>query len=74
MSFGRESTTDEVLDGVDLSGQWVLITGASAGLDTEGVTDDPSGRDGVFAYALDPDAARALWARSEELVGESFPT
>ena len=25
MTLGRESTTDEVLDGVDLSGQWVLV-------------------------------------------------
>ena len=37
------------------------------------VSDDPS-RGGVNAYALDPDRAKALWARSEELVGESFPT
>ena len=29
---------------------------------------------GVYAYALDPDRARALWARSEELVGETFTT
>jgi hypothetical protein len=28
---------------------------------------------GVRSYALDPATARALWARSEELVGESFP-
>jgi NAD(P)-dependent dehydrogenase (short-subunit alcohol dehydrogenase family) len=28
---------------------------------------------GVMGYALDPDSARALWARSEELVGETFP-
>jgi NAD(P)-dependent dehydrogenase (short-subunit alcohol dehydrogenase family) len=35
MSFGSESTTDEVLDGVDLSQRWVLITGASAGLGQE---------------------------------------
>ncbi|MHB8463894.1 MAG: SDR family NAD(P)-dependent oxidoreductase [Acidimicrobiales bacterium] len=35
MSFGNETTTDEVLDGHDLSGQWVLITGASAGLGQE---------------------------------------
>jgi NAD(P)-dependent dehydrogenase (short-subunit alcohol dehydrogenase family) len=35
MTFGSESTTDEVLDGVDLSGQWVLVTGASAGLGQE---------------------------------------
>jgi NAD(P)-dependent dehydrogenase (short-subunit alcohol dehydrogenase family) len=37
------------------------------------VTHDPASREGVFAYALDPDTAKALWARSEELVGESFP-
>ncbi|MDB5445105.1 MAG: short-chain dehydrogenase/reductase [Phenylobacterium sp.] len=29
-------------------------------------------RGGVRAYALDPDRARALWAKSEELVGERF--
>lgn len=38
------------------------------------LTDDPGSRTGVFAYALDPDTARALWTRSEELVRESFPT
>jgi hypothetical protein len=27
---------------------------------------------GVRPYALDPDHAKALWARSEELVGERF--
>ena len=36
------------------------------------ITDDPSSATGVHAYALDPDRARALWARSEELVGERF--
>ena len=34
-SFGAESTTDEVLSGVDLAGKRVLITGASAGLGVE---------------------------------------
>jgi hypothetical protein len=38
------------------------------------VTDEPldpiSG--GVRPYALDPARAEALWAKSEELVGESF--
>ncbi len=34
-SFGFESTTDEVLEGVDLSGKRVLITGVSAGLGVE---------------------------------------
>jgi hypothetical protein len=30
-TFGFESTTNEVLEGVDLSGKRVLITGVSAG-------------------------------------------
>ncbi len=33
--FGAESTTDEVLSGVDLSGKRVLVTGVSAGLGVE---------------------------------------
>jgi len=33
--FGVESTTDEVLEGVDLSGKRVLVTGVSAGLGVE---------------------------------------
>lgn len=33
--FGAESTTDEVLDGIDLRGKRVLITGVSAGLGVE---------------------------------------
>ncbi|HKY13488.1 MAG TPA: SDR family NAD(P)-dependent oxidoreductase [Microthrixaceae bacterium] len=35
MAFGFESTTDEVLDGVDLTGVNVVITGTSAGLGVE---------------------------------------
>lgn len=33
--FGAESTTDEVLQGIDLAGKRVLITGVSAGLGVE---------------------------------------
>ena len=33
--FGAQSTTDEVLDGIDLSGKRILVTGASAGLGVE---------------------------------------
>jgi hypothetical protein len=29
-------------------------------------------RGGVRAYALNPDSAKALWAKSEEMVGERF--
>lgn len=34
-TFGHDSTTDEVLAGVDLSGKRVLVTGVSAGLGVE---------------------------------------
>lgn len=34
-TFGAESTTDEVLDGVDLRGKRILVTGVSAGLGVE---------------------------------------
>jgi len=34
-TFGFESTTDEVLEGIDLSGKRVLVTGVSAGLGVE---------------------------------------
>ncbi len=37
------------------------------------ITDDPETRSGVRAYALNPERARALWAKSEALVGELFP-
>jgi NAD(P)-dependent dehydrogenase (short-subunit alcohol dehydrogenase family) len=33
--FGAKSTTDEVLEGVDLSGKLIMVTGASAGLGVE---------------------------------------
>jgi NAD(P)-dependent dehydrogenase (short-subunit alcohol dehydrogenase family) len=34
-SFGFESTTDEVLEGIDLSGKRILVSGVSAGLGVE---------------------------------------
>lgn len=34
-SFGFDSTTDDVLEGIDLTGQRILVTGASAGLGLE---------------------------------------
>jgi len=37
------------------------------------LTDDATAMSGVRPYALDPERAEALWARSEELVGERFP-
>jgi NAD(P)-dependent dehydrogenase (short-subunit alcohol dehydrogenase family) len=34
--------------------------------------ENPQARGGVRAYALDTDHAKALWAKSEEMVGEKF--
>lgn len=36
------------------------------------INDDPAARSGVRSYALDPQNAAALWAKSEEMVGEQF--
>lgn len=36
------------------------------------VENDPTVRHGVRTYALDPDRAAALWAKSEAMVGERF--
>lgn len=36
------------------------------------VNPDPNTRDGVRPYAIDADRAKALWAKSEEMVGEKF--
>ena len=33
--FGRDSTTDDVLAGIELGGRVVLVTGASGGLGAE---------------------------------------
>ena len=36
------------------------------------LSDGPDVRSGVRAYAIDPVRAKALWAKSEEVVGETF--
>lgn len=36
------------------------------------LAEDEGLREGVRAYAIDPDNAKALWARSEEMIGETF--
>jgi hypothetical protein len=35
------------------------------------LTDDPTSRSGVRAYALDPERAEALWTLSEQLVAQT---
>jgi len=36
------------------------------------VIDDPTAKAGVRSYALDPERAKALWTKGEEMVGEHF--
>src|SRR5579862_4202767 len=57
--FGAESTTDEVLAGVDLGGKRILVTGASAGLGVETARVLAAHGALVVGAARDLDKARA---------------
>src|SRR6187402_3468210 len=59
MSFGAASTTDEVLDGRDLSGFTAVVTGASAGLGVETVRALAAHGATVVAAVRDPAKGRA---------------
>lgn len=58
-TFGATSTTDDVLDGVDLSGKRVLVTGVSAGLGVETARALAAHGALVVGAARDLDKARA---------------
>ena len=36
------------------------------------INDDPGSPVGIRSYALDPERARTLWTRTEEMIGEHF--
>jgi NAD(P)-dependent dehydrogenase (short-subunit alcohol dehydrogenase family) len=36
------------------------------------IIEDPAIREGVRPYALNPERAKALWAKSEQMIGETF--
>ena len=57
-TFGFESTADDVLDGIDLSGKRVLITGVSAGLGVETARALAAHGAQVIGAARDLDKAR----------------
>jgi hypothetical protein len=60
-TFGDESTTDEVLDGVDLAGKRILVTGVSAGLGVE--TARALAAHGAL-WSARATARTAMWPRS----------
>lgn len=62
-TFGFESTTDDVLDGVDLTGRRVVITGVSAGLGLE--TARALAAHGASVTGVVRDVARARAALDE---------
>ena len=56
-----------VADGDAVGGRYGEDCGVAA------IDDASDASSGVRSYALDSESSRALWTRSEELVGESFP-
>jgi NAD(P)-dependent dehydrogenase (short-subunit alcohol dehydrogenase family) len=60
--FGATSTTDDVLDGVDLSGKRILVTGVSAGLGVETARTLAAHGAEVIGAARDLEKARAATA------------
>jgi len=63
-NFGVESTTDEVLEGVDLSGKRILVTGVSAGLGVESARALVAHGATVVGTARDLDKARRALAEA----------
>jgi NAD(P)-dependent dehydrogenase (short-subunit alcohol dehydrogenase family) len=57
-AFGAESTTDDVLGGLDLTGKRILVTGASAGLGVETIRALMAHNATVVGAARDLDKAR----------------
>jgi NAD(P)-dependent dehydrogenase (short-subunit alcohol dehydrogenase family) len=57
--FGAASTTDEVLDGLDLTGRYAVVTGGASGLGLEDVRALSAAGATVLVPARRPDEARA---------------
>lgn len=55
-----------VADGNEIGGRYLQDCQVAA------INETPGFGDGVRSYALDPERAKLLWAKSEELVGERF--
>jgi NAD(P)-dependent dehydrogenase (short-subunit alcohol dehydrogenase family) len=71
MSFGAESTTDDVLDGVDLSGRRAVVTGASTGLGEETTRALAAHGAAVTMAVRDPERGAAAAARVRDAVPDA---
>ncbi len=71
MTFGAESTTDQVLDGVDLTGQRVVVTGASSGLGEESTRALCAKGASVTMLARSPEKNEEAAARIRETVPDA---
>ena len=68
-TFGIETTTDEVLDGIDLTGKRALVTGVSAGLGVETARVLAAHGASVVGTARDLDKARRAIAKAQSDAG-----
>ena len=69
--FSAESTTDDVLDGVDLAGRRFVITGTSAGLGEEATRAIAAAGGSVVMLARNPDANQEAAQRVRSLVPDA---
>jgi len=71
MTFGAKSTTDDVLDGVDLTGKRAVVTGASTGLGEETARALAAHGAAVTMAVRDPERGEAAAARIRESVPDA---
>ncbi len=69
--FGKDSTTDEVLAGIDLHGKRVVVTGASGGLGEESARALASKGAAITMAARNPEKNAAAAARIRETVPDA---
>jgi NAD(P)-dependent dehydrogenase (short-subunit alcohol dehydrogenase family) len=69
--FGADSTTDDVLDGIDLSGRRIIVTGASTGLGEEAARAFAAVGASVTLAVRDPGRGAAAADRIRDAVPEA---
>ena len=71
-SFGAETTTDEVLDGVDLSGKTILVTGGTSGLGKESARALAARGGHIIVTARDLDKAQQVVKEIQQSTGATI--